>query len=776
MKRKLKFNRSILILIILTTFYLLFFYHKVLLSPNSYLIVDGGDGIKNYFSYIFHIKHDTSYINTQGINYPYGELQLFTDGQFVISNSIKYLSHFYPEISNYSIGILNLIILLSFFPCTLFIYLIFKRLNTGETYRIIAALLITFFSPQIFRIYGHFALSYAYFFPMIWYLLIRHFEAKKKQTKYLLSYLIGLVATIWSFIHPYYVLISTLFLLSYWLFYFIQHTKSYKNINHYFFIFIQAVLPLIIINFILKSIDNHVERPIYPWGIFSNHARFGTVFIPSMPPFSPWFQLIGATRNQIWEGWAYIGITGGIVTIYTLYKLIKKAFINRTFKQFYNPSIPWILKASLPASVLILAYSMGFPFNSGLSFLLEWVPVLNQFRSLGRFAWIFFYVFSVYAFYEVYVIYRLLKIKKSIKFAYFILITALFLYVIEQIPYHRKTKNISSVNVFNYNQLSEDYKEIINAINPKKYQAMIPLPYYVIGNENFVKAPTDKSLKLSETLIYHWALPQFGIAASRSSILEGKKALQLISYPTTDKIIRKNLKSSLPILLVWTKEPLSLHEELLLTKSKKIVENNEAAIYEISFSDLFYNTSKQEIKSFIAQKDSLIRVNSFYLKNRNDLLYSNSFDNVRSSHVYCGNGAKSGFIKSETSLSTKIKVNVNKPTDYILSFWYYHQGERRSDNFCKIVARNYKGEQYDIANKSVSDHYAQIEDEWSLVEIPFMVDPSVQELELFLDGNSYNPMEWFVDELWIRKKGAVVYKIIKPQNILLMNGQKIMLH
>src|SRR5688572_18321705 len=112
------------LLLVLTILYISFFYGKVLKHPNSYFFIDAGDGIKGYYAYAYHIKHDTSYVNFQGMGYPYGENHLFTDGQTAVSNTVKFISEYIPRIEQYSIGIYNLMMVLSFIPCALFLYLI----------------------------------------------------------------------------------------------------------------------------------------------------------------------------------------------------------------------------------------------------------------------------------------------------------------------------------------------------------------------------------------------------------------------------------------------------------------------------------------------------------------------------------------------------------------------------------------------------------------------------------------------------------------------------
>jgi hypothetical protein len=40
-----------------------------------------GDGMKNYFTFLYHVKHDSTYWKFEGMNYPFGENIVFTDNQ-----------------------------------------------------------------------------------------------------------------------------------------------------------------------------------------------------------------------------------------------------------------------------------------------------------------------------------------------------------------------------------------------------------------------------------------------------------------------------------------------------------------------------------------------------------------------------------------------------------------------------------------------------------------------------------------------------------------------
>ncbi len=76
-------------------------------SPET-LISAGGDGMKNYFTYLYHIKYDSTFWVFEGMNYPFGENIVFTDNQPLLSNIVKWIYNITPMSNETLISIHNL--------------------------------------------------------------------------------------------------------------------------------------------------------------------------------------------------------------------------------------------------------------------------------------------------------------------------------------------------------------------------------------------------------------------------------------------------------------------------------------------------------------------------------------------------------------------------------------------------------------------------------------------------------------------------------------------
>ena len=115
------------------------------------------------------------------MNYPFSENIMYTDCHPLQANLLKFINQFFPEVSNYSIGIINSFMILSIAITGLFLYLIFIKLGVSSLLSVLGALAITILSPQLFRLTGHLALSYSFFIPITIYLLLL-FEEKNSIT------------------------------------------------------------------------------------------------------------------------------------------------------------------------------------------------------------------------------------------------------------------------------------------------------------------------------------------------------------------------------------------------------------------------------------------------------------------------------------------------------------------------------------------------------------------------------------------------------------------
>lgn len=561
------------------------FYSKALRSPDQSLFGSEGDGIKNYYTFAYHAKHDTSYVHFRGMNYPYGDLAVFADAQVAFSNAIRLLSNVYPAASSKAVGFMNFAMLISFLFCFIFLYLILVKVGLPRYYSILAAFAIGLLSPQIIRMYGHLGLTYCFFIPLIWLLTIMFFESKRR---WLYTSLLFICSTILFFIHPYLGLISCVFMLVHWIVYLLQHKAERKKIN-ILFIALQTVLPVILFHAFIALNDVHPDRPEAPIGMFMYNARMETIFIPNNEPFVGAVHTFWTIKGQSWEGLAYVGLTGVFIAFFSVIKLLR--YIRRKqFRKILMPVLPEYLRTGIWVAVILLFFSMAYPFKLGMEFLLDLVPLVKQFRSLGRFAWVFYYVFLVYSVYTIYLMWRYLRSVKLRMMANTLLFITFALLFAEGIPYHIDAhKQITlGPNIFNEKHVPEPYKEVLKQIDPSQYQALIPIPFYHMGTEKHYMPGTSRIHTASQLISYHTGLPMMAASLSRTSLSESENILSIFWNEFDKTKLKERLPSRKPFLLVYSKEEITGRgEQEVVSKAKLLYSGPEVELYILSFEDIF---------------------------------------------------------------------------------------------------------------------------------------------------------------------------------------------
>ena len=213
----MKKHLPVFLLILIAALFMFFFYGKVLTHANTYLFNNSGDAIKNYYTYAFHIRQDSSFVNFRGMNYPYGEHFLYTDCHPVLADLFKGLASLHMVFDSYSIGLLNFIMLFSIFLTFIVCYYLLLEFSIYPWYSVLFSISITLLAPQLFRLEGHLSLSYSFAFPLSWLLLLKALRTGKK------SYCIILFINnlFWLFIHAYLGMIIISFLIVFLVFRFV---------------------------------------------------------------------------------------------------------------------------------------------------------------------------------------------------------------------------------------------------------------------------------------------------------------------------------------------------------------------------------------------------------------------------------------------------------------------------------------------------------------------------------------------------------------------------
>jgi len=556
--------------LLLSTIILFGFFHRVILHPDNYLFGPGGDGLKNYFTLAYYVKYDTG-VHFSGMNYPYGEHVVFTDNQPLIAFILKFINTNLFPVENHTHGIINLLMLFAIPLTCFFIFRILRFFNLPFLYSLLVCIPLGFLSPQMQRLTGHYALSYMFFVPMIWYFILQ-MSTSRNVLKWIC--VISLVSTAFILIHLYYALIAGAFLLAYLLITLVSKNLIHQSFWKTVFAFvIPALIPIMVMQIFMHFTDSITDRPDNPWGIYAYKASFESVFLPAFGPVLKLIQKVIHVRSANWEGISFVGMTGSLVFLVSLFLMIKN-LIKSKWKKVFQFNLPPALFVSLWASVLVLFFSMAFPFRLGMDFLLDWISPLKQFRSLGRMAWVFYYVLTVFSAYSIYQWYRAIKIKKKNFIAYSLVAVLIFGWCIDAFINTQDRSKVILQN--NYAQeffseeqsLANDLKE--HGLSADDFQAVLTFPFFCIGSEIITIDRSGASSWMAMKAAYNLHLPIATGMLSRTSRSQALKIAQLMSDDFIGKEVLKDYTNGKPLLLVITDEEKTEQEIKLISRGDSL--------------------------------------------------------------------------------------------------------------------------------------------------------------------------------------------------------------
>ncbi len=744
--------KGFLLTLVSSLLVLFFFYGNILKSPNEYYFASGGDGLKAYAGAVYHLEHDTSLYRMNAMNYPYGEMISFTGSQPIITNTIKRIDHWTGiDFSDSIIGIMNLLMLFSIVLGAVFLFLIFYELKCPWWYASLVGLGIAMLSPQIGRMGGHFSLSYVVWFPLMIWLLLKY----DQKRHWALTLLIALVVYLSSGMHLYFLVFWGFLLGGYWFYRFTFEKNEYKKWYNWLQIFVQLILPFLILQLIIKYHDNVIDRTTYPWGFWAFRSELAPIFLPLTEPY---FQFLKAKLHLPsfqWETYAFIGMVALVGVLIGIYK-----FINRIIKKesLLKVTDHKMLNILFWASVAALLFSFALPFSLGLKWLLNYLPPIRQIRALARFSWLFFYLINIVVFYGIFQYY----IKNVKKRSVIILLTVAFLLFDGYL-------NITESNQYRLNKipslsdkenLTEDNRWIHN-IHFEDYQAMLPLPYFHIGSESIWIVDNCGIAKQSLIVSMKTGLPSMGTMLSRTSLSQTYKSVQLITQPYRPYKILDDLPNQKPLLVLVPE-----HCNQLNPTEKSIIAKSDLLLIVGNFS--YYKLTLDSLKTLppIGKLSYQKEFSAIVQASQNDTsgyIYED-FNQQTSEHTLNGTGAFQGtFNQNNLIFETQFLGGVKKQK-YAVRFWFKdYQKDLYARSQVIIQQKNDKGEVVHSIQEQLFRKFVRMDNDWIQVEVPILLKQDKPQISIFINNDYLKGNCFFVDELTIHpvdfKKEEEIQKI-----------------
>lgn len=748
--------------LVLTCVGLFYFYPKVFRQPNEYLLSASGDGIKNYYTFSFFINNDTSFINTKAANYPFGEHFAYLDAQPLFSFTIKILKKIFPSVGDYTVAIVNLLIFLSVVVAYFFLYKIIICYNVNEWLAALFALGVLLLSPQFYRIYGHYSLSYMWVIPATFFFFLNF----NKSLFYQIGSFILLLFV--YLIHNYFGLIaSALFFVAG----VVNYLLNRKELKVKYLLKIVAIPFLVtLIIFIFTSVtDKHIERTTAPYGVFTYHSNFRSVFLPVEfvihKLFYGWLLSFTDVHPEFFEGVGYVGV---FVNIYLIVLLIILLFKERF--EFFRKLFTKDFILLLIVSAIFLLVALEKPIEKIIVLVAKVIPMVRQFRSLGRFIWVFYYLINIAMLIFVYRMFLELY-RKNKKIVNVLLFVPMFLIFIEAYAFQNQWSKLGlkDKNVFLSKNLPNDIKKSLDSLRQYDFQAIMPLPFYHYGSEDFSYDCGDHAIHYYTMLFsYHLNLPSVSSNLSRTSVEETRQILSIFLPEFYPKPIQEKFNDK-PLLVIYLKNSqLNPEEERIFRNIQIIGHTNDLILGILWPKDLFEFDQTEVLTKFTDLKKRNLYKNGYYVSDTSAFVFYDSFDTLKSDIYYLVHGAFKGNKRHYNTLAF-VEANKLKPNKtYVVSFWYYNKGFSRNINMFVIEEISSDGKaQWIKISSPVGAKY--VNGYWSLLEVEFVPKADCSYKFLFPKNIRSWQNVFYVDDFLIRPDDVDVFVVINDRGVLYNN-------
>ncbi|MDB5234645.1 MAG: hypothetical protein JWR44_1638 [Hymenobacter sp.] len=737
-------------------------FGNVLRHPSAYFFSGSGDGLKNYFVAAYFMKYDSGQHFT-GMNYPLGEHYTYPDLQPLVSGLATLARPLGLITSGNAIALLNLLVLASMVVAPVVLYAILRRTHLPVLFAAVAALLIGFMAPQNNRLDGHMTLSYGCFIPILWYFLVR-LQATPRRTRWYVAYAAG--SFIMGLVSAYYLAMAALFLLAHVLVMAWQEAPRreaprpmplWRWLGS---LVLTALVPLVIFRGWLWLVDPVTDRTPNPFGFNIYVASFNSVFVPIMDPFKALWKQYLDTGEPHGEGLSYIGMVADLALLLT-FVLVLRYVWRRRWRLIFRPALPVHLRVGLWAAFLLLLLGMGYPFAApGMAWLADVLSPVKQFRSLGRFAWPFYYVAGVYAAYYFYRLARYLRQRWKYGTAWSgaLLLPLLVLWAVEaNVHSHEKADRIGlQENTADFLDEANNYTNFLTWANrkPADFQAILPLPFFAVGTDKIDIQGNANSVFQAYKAALNTSLPIMAMTLGRSSVGQTLALVQLLSSPMVAKPLLAKLPNTKPLLLLVIPGALNAAEQRLVALGHRIGSRPEADLYELPIAALAANDLAQEKAQAMALLPKLRPQPGGLFVSGPKAVLLQSFDKGNDPR---GRLAPGAFHEPLDKFSTLYDGPPPTPGDtgrYEVSIWVNAQTAYGLGN---MQVKQFVGE--DMRDQQVvgASSSTEITGDWVRVVVPIRIKPGINRLIVL-----YESHDLLVDDLLFRPIDTDVYYHVGP--------------
>jgi hypothetical protein len=750
-----------LLLVIGAGLLLTFFYFGTLVThPGTRYFGAGGDGMQIYYQTEYHVKYDSLWWQQQSMNYPDKESIFFTGALPLYTNLMKV---FGPGAAHTSVAVLNLLMLFSPLFGAIFLYALFRHWNLPWWYGALCGVGIMFCSPQLERMSGHYSLAISFIIPALIFSLARFYDYPRIRLSLFMALLIFFAAAT----HLYLLVFCLAACGIYWLVLFITRDRGFGRLKFALLHFsLQVVLPVLLLQAMVYFTDHETDRTSIPWGFDQFTATWSSVFYPYGRVYEPYVSGWFLPKNGSYEGAAYIGLAA-VTGLFAVLLVQLLRLLRRRFDLLLSVSDKKVLNILAWTSLLLMFLSFGWPFlyKEDGSWI-QYAGPFRQFRALGRFTWMFFYVINILAVYRLWklVEHRAGNIGNVLRWSVMIVVPALLLF-----DSWGTSANLQE-RLNNRIEEMDDEKNLLpqNAwlrkIKVSDYQAILPLPYYHNGSEGPGLMPANHNIiNITYIVSLKTGLPMLSMLSGRSSLSKSAEHIAMVKDPVRPLSVLSRLPDQRPFLVLARKDELTANEAELLALSDLLFETPNYTVHRLYPSKMQERIAQQYSKhlaAYEAQKtwpvwpylstDSLMNFSCRDFEEVKD--YGPPFRGKKSMKV---NGGRYVY-----NVLYDAKVTGAVPGNYSITFWLANFDK---DLYARsyVEVASYSGDKLDtVVYGNMSEACVAISNHWSLEERIIPIKHPEQRIKVTLfnfDIPETSPI--YIDELLIKPVNTQLFDV-----------------
>lgn len=556
----LKYFKAELCLLLLQLSILFVSFYKLFLYPKNYVLSNTYDGFKNYLTYHSYIQQKDFSLIYQQMNYPFGDFITFTDNTPLLSIPYKTVSSIFQLLKGFDIVFYNYFCLFSIAFTSLVLYRLFNKIGIKTQFIVFTfSLILPWLSPQLLRFSpGHLNLSLSWIIPLAILFLYDYYEKSNDKNHFPLRFLfIWLTFTLTIlFIHVYYVAIIGVFAGMFsilWVVFSYYRKKSFRTRQPFYLLlitFICTVLSLLL----LTALDSKSGlRLVHAEGYGFEDWKLVFRSLYNFPEYIPLYREIRTFIPGVsYESLMYLGITPIVLMCFFILTIRKSLpqLLSKQHEALYLLLISGLVCLSIGLGEKVKIIGSTFTnFLNPFYYLHFFTDRIEQFRCISRFGWVFFWVLNICVVYYLDILWR----KK--RWRVFVLLL-LLLSVYETYYSVSHMKSMSYRNNLSSKVINEVSKPLFSKVQGIDYQAILPIPFYHVGCEdyNYTIDPEDDFFIYTNQMSLGLNLPNMGSKMSRTPVVEAKSLMSLFySKIGMSDYLLERMKFNKKVLVIYDK-------------------------------------------------------------------------------------------------------------------------------------------------------------------------------------------------------------------------------